>query len=129
MADLDQVSPPDAEFGEAPIWLPEHGGLVWVDQGAGDVLRLTESGGVERWHVGSRVAIVRPRRENGLILALGRAFGRAEAWGAPVTTTEALWPATDIWFNDGTCDPDGRLWCGTASADYAGRRCALHRLD
>lgn len=129
MSGVEQVSPPDAEFGESPVWLPEHGGLVWVDQGAGDVLRLTGSGDVERWRVGSRSAIVRPRSDGGLILALDREFARAPDWGAAVTTADALWPETDVWFNDGTCDPDGSLWCGTAPADYAGTRCALHRLD
>jgi len=127
MSGLDQLTAPEAELGEAPVWLPDHGGLCWVDQAAGDALRLTGSGEVERWHVGPRVAIVRARRDGGLILALDRGFGQADAWGALVSTGPQLWPDADVWFNDGTCDPDGTLWCGTAPADFSGTRCALYR--
>ena len=127
MPQVEQLTPPDVESGETPVWLPSHGGLVWTDQAAGDLLRLDGSGDVERWHVGARVALARPRLDGGLVLALDRSFARADAWGGALDHGAELWSDPDIWFNDGGCDPTGALWAGSAPADYAGTRCALLR--
>ncbi|GAB2464766.1 SMP-30/gluconolactonase/LRE family protein [Jatrophihabitans fulvus] len=125
---MEQVTAPEADFGEAPVWLPGQGGLVWVDQGAGDVLRLTPDGAVERWHVGERAAFVRPRRDGGLVIALARSIAFADDWGAPVTVGPPLWTERDVVLNDGGCAPDGALWAGSAATDFAGARCALLRI-
>jgi sugar lactone lactonase YvrE len=125
----EQVTAAEFGLGETPVWLPAQGGLLWVDGAAGDVVRLARNGATERWHVAGRVAVVRATTSGGLVLALDDCFALAAGWGEPVERLGALWPEADLWFNDGGCDPQGRFWAGTASADYAGTRCGLYRLD
>jgi sugar lactone lactonase YvrE len=129
VSSAEQLTGPIADFGEAPVWIPAAGGLLWVDQAAGDVLRLGEDGVPERWHVGDAVAVVRRRVTGGLVLALGRAFALTEGWGRSVRQLDEVWPDADLRFNDGACDPEGRFWCGSTPLDYAGARAGLHRLD
>ena len=58
---VEQVTGPDAHYGEGPVW----DGLRWVDMLAGDLLSLDPTGTVQRWHVGSVAAAMRPRRGGG----------------------------------------------------------------
>lgn len=129
MAAAEQLTGPVADFGEAPVWIPDAGGLLWVDQEPGDILRLDDTGEPERWHVGDAAGVVRPRTDGGLVLALARSFALATGWGRPLERLADLWPDSDLRFNDGACDPDGRFWCGSTPLDYAGRRATVHRLD
>lgn len=114
---------------EGPVWWPAWGGLRWVDIEAGDVLRLGDGGTLERWHVGTRAAAVRPRRDGAMVVALERGFGLAGDWGSPIEALPELWSGEHIRFNDGACDPDGRFWCGTMRYDTAPGDGALFRLD
>lgn len=129
MSAAEQLTGPVAEFGETPVWIPEAGGLLWVDLEAGDVLRLDATGELERWHLGDAVAVVRPRVAGGLVLAPARSFALSGGWGEPVRASDELWPDRDLRFNDGACDPDGWFWCGTSPLDHAGTRASVHRLD
>ena len=56
-----QVTGPEVFHGEGPVWHPGWGGLRFVDMLAGDVMTLRADGGLDRKHVGSVAAIVRPR--------------------------------------------------------------------
>jgi sugar lactone lactonase YvrE len=114
---------------EGPVWSPAWDGLRWVDLEAGDVLRLGDDGAVERWHVGTRAAAIRPRRGGGMVVALERGFGLAGDWGSPVQERPEIWTDERIRFNDGACDPDGRFWCGTMRYDCSPGEGALFRLD
>jgi hypothetical protein len=44
------------------VWYPGWGGLKFVDMLAGDVISLVADGSLERRHVGSIAAAVRPRQ-------------------------------------------------------------------
>lgn len=125
----DQLTAPVAEHGETPVWIPDAGGLLWVDLNVGDVLRLDGCDALERWHVADAAAVVRPRTGGGLVLALARRFALTAGWGHPIRQLEELWPDHDLRFNDGSCDPDGRFWCGSTALDHAGNRAAVYRLD
>lgn len=49
MPAAEQLTEPDADHGEGPVWWPSWGGLRWVDLLRGDVLRLDDvSGAVSR---------------------------------------------------------------------------------
>ncbi|MCM3885590.1 SMP-30/gluconolactonase/LRE family protein [Frankia sp. R82] len=61
--------------GEGPLWVPAWGGLHLVDLLAGDVLALdARTGAVERHHLGTIAATVRPRTNGGAVVALERGF-------------------------------------------------------
>lgn len=115
--------------GEGALWHAEWGGLKWVDMLAGDVLSLDEkTGAVSRLHVGSNVAaLVRPRRTGGFVVATHSSFA---AWN----DDGEEWRTPDLWtrgmrFNEGTCDPLGRVICGTIADERTEGSGEIWRLD
>jgi sugar lactone lactonase YvrE len=95
---------------------------------AGDVLSLGPDGTVERRHVGTVAAALRPRPGGGAVIGLERSFALEERDGT-LTALEDLWTDTGIRMNEGGCDPDGRFYCGSMAYDKAPGAGALYRLD
>ena len=123
-----QVTDPVAYHGEGPVWSERWGGLRWVDMLAGDVLSLTNEGSVERRHIASIAACVRPRSEGGSVLGVERGFALESAEGE-ITMLRPLWTGDDVRMNEGGCDPDGRFYCGSMPYDKREGGGALYRLD
>ncbi|WP_218017236.1 SMP-30/gluconolactonase/LRE family protein [Rhodococcus marinonascens] len=74
------------------MWHAGWNGLRWVDMLAGDVLILDRSSGViDRRHVGSVAAALRPRSRGGAIVAIERGFALANDELSDVR------PLGDIW--------------------------------
>ncbi|RVW09440.1 SMP-30/gluconolactonase/LRE family protein [Prescottella agglutinans] len=113
--------------GEGPVWLNGHG-LVVLDMLAGDIVLLDEAGEVSRRiNVGPVVAALRPRRGGGFVAGIERGFALLDNdW--TVTDTIECWTDPSIRMNDGTCDPDGRFWCGSMSYDLVPGAGALWQL-
>ena len=128
MPSPEQVTGPIAYHGEGPVWSESWGGLRWVDMLAGDILSLAADGRVDRRHVGSIVAALRPRRGGGAVIALERGF----ALEAPDGTLDVLadvWTDPSVRMNEGGCDPDGRFYCGSMAYDARPGAGAVYRLD
>jgi len=125
---VEQLTGAVTHHGEGPVWSPRWGGLRWVDMLAGDVLTLADDGAVSRRHVGSVAALVRPRRGGGAVLALKRGFALEDADGT-LTVLEPVWTDDGVRMNEGGCDPDGRLWCGSMAYDQTPGAAAMYRLD
>lgn len=128
MPRADQLTDPVAEHGEGPVWSRTWGGLRWVDMLAGDVLTLDAPGNVARTHVGSIAAALRPRARGGAVIAVERGFAFEETDGS-LTHADELWTDPSVRMNEGSCDPDGRFYCGSMHYDGLPRRGALFRLD
>jgi sugar lactone lactonase YvrE len=127
---VDQVTDPDAEHGEGPVWHPAWPGLRWVDMLAGDVLELDQqTQRVSRHHVGRVAAALRPRADGGAILAVERGFALADARLRDVRELGELWADPGVRMNDGDCDPDGRFYCGSMAYDETPGAGSLYRLD
>jgi sugar lactone lactonase YvrE len=96
---------------------------------SGDVLTLRSSGTVDRWHVGKIAALIRPRVDGGAVVALEHTVVITDQVGGQ--TRELAVPTSDpaVRINEGGCDPDGRLYCGTAAYDGASAIAALYRID
>jgi sugar lactone lactonase YvrE len=125
---VEQLTDPIAYHGEGPVWSSRWGGLRWVDMLAGDVLSLRADGQVDRRHVASIAAAVRPRRDGGAVIGVERGFALENAEGK-VTMLDELWTDTSIRMNEGSCDPDGRFYCGSMAYDKTPGAAALYRLD
>ena len=102
-----------SEWGEGPIW---HGDrLLYVDIETYKIIAFTPSTGKEQiWDVGQRVGTVVPRASGGLLWAGDNGFfllDEATGISTPIADPEPNLP--DNRFNDGKCDPAGRLWAGT----------------
>lgn len=100
-------------WGEGPIW--HHGRLLYVDIEAHLIIAYTPATGGEKiWDVGQRVGTVVPRAAGGLLWAGDNGFfflDEATGLSTPIADPEPDMP--DNRFNDGKCDPAGRLWAGT----------------
>ena len=123
-----QVTGPDVYHGEGPVWHPGWGGLRFVDMLAGDVMTLRTDGGLDRKHVGSVAAVCRPRTGGGSVLGVERGFALEDADGT-VTALPELWGGTAVRMNEGGCDPDGRLYCGSMAYDAQEGAGTVYRLD
>jgi sugar lactone lactonase YvrE len=124
----EQVTDPVAHHGEGPVWSERWGGLRWVDMLAGDVLSLRPDGTVERRHIGTVAAALRPRSRSGAVIGVERGFALEEPDGT-LTTLDELWTDPGVRMNDGGCDPDGRFYCGSMADDKTPGVAALYRLD
>jgi len=108
---LDTKSP----LGEGPIWDTERGVLWWVDILERLVQCYNPADGSNRtWDIGQMVGTLVLAKSGGLVLAAQNGFlyfdpetGNTELIADP----EPGKPENR--FNDGKCDPAGRLWAGT----------------
>jgi sugar lactone lactonase YvrE len=126
--DIEQVTDPITEHGEGPCWSPSWGGLRWVDMTAGDVLHLTEDGGVERTHVDSVAAVVRPRADGGAIVGVERGVALFdESWNEERRVE--IWSDPGIRMNEGGCAPDGSFYCGSMAYDKTVGAASLYRVS
>jgi len=104
-----------AELGEGAIWDPNAQVLYWVNITGGEVHVYDPATGADRAiSVARPVGTVVPRRSGGLMLAVKDGFASLDL------DTEKLELVCDpeehrpeLRFNDGKCDPAGRLWAGT----------------
>jgi sugar lactone lactonase YvrE len=102
-----------SQWGEGPLW---HGNrLLYVDIEAHKILSFDPVTGKETiWAVGQRVGTVVPRASGGLVWAGDDGFfflDETTGISTPIADPEP--GIADNRFNDGKCDPSGRLWAGT----------------
>ena len=124
----EQITEPVAYHAEGPVWSERWGGLRWVDMLAGDILSLADDGGIKRRHVGNVAAAIRPRTQGGAVIGVERGFALENADGT-LTHLDELWTDDQVRMNEGSCDPDGRFYCGSMSRDKRPGAGALYRLD
>ena len=124
----EQVTGPVAYHGEGPVWSERWGGLRWVDMLAGDILSLVADGTINRRHVGTIAAALRPRQQGGAVIGVERGFALEEADGK-IRHLDELWYDDNVRMNEGGCDPDGRFYCGSMAYDQQPGAGALYRLD
>jgi sugar lactone lactonase YvrE len=132
MADAQQLTEPVAFHAEGPVWSRSWGGLRWVDMFAGDVLSMgldgPANGAIGRRHVGAIAAALRPRRGGGAVIAVERGFVLEDADGK-LESLPDLWADPGLRMNEGSCDPDGRFYCGSMAYDQGPGRGSMYRLD
>jgi sugar lactone lactonase YvrE len=125
---VEQVTDPVAYHGEGPVWSQSWGGLRWVDMLEGDVLSLADDGAIERRHVGTIAAALRPRSRGGAVIGVERGFALEGADGT-LTHLDELWTDDSVRMNEGGCDPHGRFYCGSMAYDQRPGAASLYRLD
>ncbi|MFM0340275.1 SMP-30/gluconolactonase/LRE family protein [Paraburkholderia fungorum] len=131
-----------ALVGESPVWRAAEQALYWVDIPAQKIVRLrVDSGERSEWMLPEKVACI-AFDHRGTVLA-GCETGlfavtliEGAAGGEPVKVSgrklaAPVFPFSDMRFNDGRCDRQGRFWSGTMVQDMAAANPAgvLYRFD
>jgi sugar lactone lactonase YvrE len=117
------------DLGEGPHWDHRTGELLWVDITQGRIHAWSPpDGSVRTESLDAEVSAVVPRAsEPGHVVAAGhRVLLRDGDRERVLAVVEEDLP--DNRFNDGKCDPQGRLWAGTMSKTRANGAAALYRL-
>lgn len=123
------VTSVEATLGEGAIWYGSH--FFWVDIMGRKVHRYDPATAEHRaFDMPEYVGTVVPRASGGLVVALQHGFahvdldtGRVTPMGDPVD------PRPETRFNDGKCDPAGRLWAGTMGFNSEPGIGSLYMLD
>ena len=114
------------ELGEGPIWDSDRQRLLWVDIFGKAVHALNpESGKQEHWQLDEMVGFVLPSEDGPLIAGLASGLATIDldvdlAEGndheqclSPKYLVYLDEDQPEVRLNDGVCDSQGRLWCGT----------------
>lgn len=121
---------PVCELGESPFWHPEQQALWWCDIPGHALHRLhPRSGEHRRWAFETDVGCAAPVPGGDVLLALRSGLVRfSPASGQRQPLADAPYAQDVERFNDGKCDPQGRLWVGTIYEPRDRAAATLHRL-
>jgi sugar lactone lactonase YvrE len=118
-----------ARLGECPLWDGARQRLFWVDIFNHRVHQLDPGTGDDRYFdLGDAVCCIVLTKGDRLLAALRDRLAFVDAdTGAVQPLLQFEFSRPDTRFNDGSCDPQGRLWVGSASTVPG--RAALYRFD
>lgn len=127
-------------LGESPFWHSQENRLYWVDIPGRRLARLAfqglmqPQGEVEYWPMAEEPGCIAPvngdEHGGGLVIALRDGIYRATRWGGPVQRMVAApYDTTQLRFNDGKCDAQGRFWSGSLYEPKDQARGSLYMLD
>jgi sugar lactone lactonase YvrE len=130
--DLELVVEKRAIVGEGSLWDAEKKVMYWVDILSAQVYIYDPDSGQNRTiDTCQAVGTVVPRKSGGLVVALHNGFAQIDLQSEKITPIgedpERRIPANR--FNEGKCDPVGRLWAGTMEFGCAQDAGALYCLD
>lgn len=101
-----------ATLGEGPAWDARTQTLYWVDI-LGQRVHAWKDGRDDYLQLDETVGCVAPRRDGGLVAALHASFWTLDGRGGQRTFLASVDEPASNRFNDGKCDPAGRLLAGT----------------
>ena len=122
-------------IGEGPAWDAAKERLLWTDIPAGAIYSSSSTNGklwpiTQTWKFDQPVSVVVPSASGGLVAAVGMDILAIQEDGTTTVLAHLGCDPAAVRFNDGKCDPQGRLWVGTLSLDgRSGAGAALYRLD
>ncbi len=122
MATFEMISPGPDRVGESPVWDRQQRALWWVDIESRRIRRWRAAdGALHHWIMPQRVGCIALCARGGLIAALEEVivWVQFDPEGQMRCTDLARihHPVAGMRFNDGRCDPAGRLWVGTMVMD------------
>lgn len=140
--DIEIVHALDMSLGESPLWSVARQTLYWVDINRGTIYAWQPAGEAppERIRLDEKIGCI-ALCEDGLLASMSSGIvrlrlpfdGRLERLAAnpewKKEGKEARQEGQGNRFNDGRCDPAGRLWVGTIDAEEAHPTAALYCLD
>lgn len=132
-SDLACVVTTPAVLGEGPIWSASEGLLYWVDIKGRTANAFDPRDGRNRsWPLPADVGTIVPARDGGCVVALRDGLAAFDPRSGAVRmlgATHAHPSGNGFRFNDGKCDPAGRLWVGSMHDDAQAGAAHLYRYD
>ena len=114
------ITPMPDGLSESPLWHHQENRLYWVDIPGRRLARLSVAGQmqargeVEYWPMAEEPGCIAPVKGGGLVIALRDGIYQSRQWGGALQLLAAApYDSGRIRFNDGKCDPSGRLWAGS----------------
>ena len=119
----EQLTGVVSDHGEGPVFDQTWTGPRWVDMLAGDVCELQPDGSVDRAHIGSVAAMLRPRTAGGWVVADEHGVLVCDEDGLHAVPRRIATLVDDhaVRMNEGGCDPAGNLYLGSMAYDAARR--------
>lgn len=116
-----------ATLGEGALWHPDEQKLYWVDI-EGRILHIYDpaTGEDRELPTGEKVGTVVPVAGGGALVALQNGIHKIDTRTGELTFVVNAEKDPGIRYNDGKCDPAGRLWVGTMAGE---NEAALYRVD
>jgi sugar lactone lactonase YvrE len=105
-----------AEIGESPLWVAEQNALYWIDVKAPALHRTTlGTRATETWELPSEIGgyALKPDGLGAVVALRGGVLGLCFADGKLEQLCDPPFDPLTHRFNEGDCDPHGRLWLGT----------------
>jgi len=120
-----------ASLGECPVWSGAEQVLYWVDINAPSLNRFDPgSGRNTAMPMPESIGCFALRRDGGFVVALRSGFWLARQDGTLTRkVADAPYDPAHHRFNDGRCDPQGRLLAGSMNEVRDAATAALYRLD
>jgi len=120
-----------ASLGECPTWSIAEQALYWVDINAPSLNRFDPATGQNTvMPMPESIGCFAVRGSGGFVVALRGGIWLAQRDGTLIRKVAAApYDPTHHRFNDGRCDPQGRLLVGTMNEKRDGPTAALYRLD
>lgn len=115
-------------LGEGPVW--HDGAIWWVDIEAHLLQRLDEDGNYQTWTAGKRIGCAIPCDDGTWLLGMENSLDRLDpVSGEHGPVVRLGHPPGAYRFNDGKCDPWGRLFLGTMTLSAPVMTAAFYRYD
>ena len=120
-----------SQLGEGALWNHKTQTFWWVDI-EGMLFNIYDPATSENrsWDMGQRIGTVVPDQQGNAIVALQNGIYRLKLTdGSLELLAKAPYDLARFRFNDGKCDPAGRLWVGSMPMDGSQETAALYRMD
>ena len=120
-----------ATLGEGAIWNQKEKLLYWIDIKEGILHKFNPvSTEDEQFNLNKKIGTVVPSEKGGLLVALEDGIYHYNTITGSISfIANPAGNNSEIRFNDGKCDPAGRLWAGTMSLTGKKKAGALYCLD
>lgn len=122
--------PAETKLGEGPLWWKEHGSLLFIDIKQPAILLWHPDGRTSRYPIPAEIGCIAHRRRGGLVAALRDglfAVTLDPLHCEPLLPLEETLPGNR--FNDGKCDPMGRLWVASMDDQESQPTGAIWRIS
>ncbi len=121
----------EATTGEGAIWHPDRQSLFWVDiEGKTLYEYLPDRKDCRKWTFDRMVTTVVPETANSVVVALQDEIIRVNLSDGSHTSIAKIDDGGRKYrFNDGKCDPQGRLWVGTMTMGAPRGSAELYTID